>query len=207
MATSSPRIDTFNRAADPICEAEAALAAAKARLEGMFANGQKLEPPLNLFQEQDHTADPLRRPGKATYLDPVADPAQDDLYKPSDLKDYNSFAEELDRLEAHAQALPRDQAMPMSREEAQAQLKKELDEIEEPELVFKPPPPSFGPGLDQGRDDERRALISDLQKQLEEPHQAPETAPEPSDPLAPEPIDQARADYLAAAKDLDIEPE
>ena len=66
----------------------------------MFENGQRLEPPLVLFPGPElepspiHTADPLRRPGQATYIDPVEDLVQDDLHT---LSDPNAHFGERDR--------------------------------------------------------------------------------------------------------------
>lgn len=201
--TRSAMLETdFNRAADPISEAEIDVKASLERLTAMLDNGQALDRPLGFgpgsSPEQDTTADPLRERGKVAYVEPQLD----------GLKDYKSFADELDAYSTPP--VVETPAATMSRQEIQAMLAKEIEPLKTPEHVFNPPPPTLGPGLDQARDDDRRADIAHLQWQLDDPYQA--RAAQPIDPLCPEPLDKAQADYHAAVEqmqnqDPEIEPE
>lgn len=205
----------FNRVNDPIPQAEYDLETARARLVAMLDNGQKLDPPLVLFPgpafdpSPINTADPLRARGQAAYIDPVAGQAPDDLYKPTNPNDYKSFAEELD-----AEGTPPVKEEPsslMTRAHIQAKLAEELDKLATPKLVYSPPPPTLGPGYVQELDDGHRANITSLQRLLDEPTSPTPAAP-PIDPLAPEPLEKAQADYDAASAQLqspgpEIEPE
>lgn len=207
MATSSTRIDTFNRAADPIGEAEAALASARARLEAMFDNGQKLDPPLTLFPGPEldptliQTSDPLRRSGKATNIDP--DQAiKDDAARIAATK---SFAEELD-----APSNADKPAVSMTREELHAKLGEDLRKLDTPKPQLNiPPPPGVVPEVNDQVFGGLRRGITTAQKELNAQTQSPPPTPV-QDPLAPEPLEQARSDYEAAAAKVegpDIEPE
>ena len=100
----------------------------------------------------------------------------------------------------------------MTREEIHKKIGEELPKLDtlKPQLNL-PPPPGIGPEVNQQVFGDLRSNIATFQRELNTQTQTPPAAPA-QDLLAPEPLDQARADYEAAAarpevEGPDIEPE
>lgn len=160
----------FNQASNPIPQAEFDYETAKARLEAMLNNGQKLDPPLTLSQGQqpltpENTPDPLRPGDKVGAIDGQQEQKQDDLYKLNDQQSYKALADEIDAFAASGQPIPQAQPAPLTREEIQALMAEEIRLWKTRELAYYPPP---------------------------QPPEPP--APPPKDWLAPDPVEQMRAD-------------